>query len=215
MTNWMLRGLAFAGAMVVVRLLQGTLINALQTQAAVISIVLVILFLAGVVVWGVLDGRADATANPDPDRRDDLAMIWLLGGVMAGLLSGVVTWLIALVYKGLYVGGLINEITTFAAFTALLVFLGGVGGAALGRWLIDRNPPAVARHGGDGEDRVDTDVFAAVRTGDTATDEAATAQRAEATAVPPAYSEETTEAIPTEADSEQTKRAPKSGDDQG
>lgn len=226
MANWMQRGLVFAAAMVVVRLFQGTLINAFQTQAALISIVLLILFIAGVVVWGVLDGRADARANPDPDRRSDLAMVWLLAGLVAGIVSGAVAWVIGLVYKGLYVGGLINELTTFAAFTALLVFLGGIGGVTLGRWLIDRNPPPIRHHGAGegGEDRVDTDVFAAVRTGDATTDEAAIAQREEATAVPPAYSEETTEAIrsyreetteaaPTQADAESTQPAPKPGDE--
>ena len=137
MTNWMLRGLVFGAAMVVVRLFQGTLINVWQTQAALISIVLLILFLAGVVVWGVSDGRADAAANPDPDRRSDLAMTWLLAGLVAGVLSGAVTWLIGVFYKALYIGGLINELTVFAAFTALLVFLGGISGVT--HWpLLDR-----------------------------------------------------------------------------
>ena len=118
MTNWMLRGLVFGAAMVVVRLFQGTLISVWQTQAALISIVMLLLFIAGVVAWGFIDGREDAAANPDPDRRGDLAMTWLLAGLVAGLVSGAVTWLISVFYKALYVGGLINELTTFAAFTA-------------------------------------------------------------------------------------------------
>jgi hypothetical protein len=170
MTYWMLRGLVFGGAMVVVRLFQGSLIDVWQTQATLISIVLLLLFLAGVVVWGVLDGRADAAANPDPDRRSDLAMTWLLAGLVAGVVSGAVTWLIGVFYKALYVGGLINELTVFAAFTALLVFLGGISGVTLGRWRIDRQTEkAPEKHHGRGEDdRADTDVFAAV-----ASDEAA------------------------------------------
>src|SRR5690242_14721091 len=116
MSNWMLRGLVYAAAMVVVRLFQGALINAWQTQAGLFSAALLILFIIGVAVWGVLDGRADARANPDPDRRGDLAMTWLLAGLLAGVLSGAVTWLLALFYKGLYTGGLLNELTTFAAF---------------------------------------------------------------------------------------------------
>jgi hypothetical protein len=203
MTNWMLRGLVFAAAMVVVRLFQGALINAWQTQAGLISIVLLALFIAGVVAWGVIDGRADATKNPDPDRRGDLAMTWLLAGLVAGLLSGAVTWLISLFYKSLYVGGLINELTTFAAFTALLVFLGGISGATVGRWLIDRNPPPIQQRGRGDEDRVDTDVFAAVRADETATEggawpqeepSVATAQDEEhGAATPSAYGESTTE----------------------
>ncbi|MGH3966738.1 MAG: B-4DMT family transporter [Mycobacterium sp.] len=188
MTNWMLRGLVFAAGMLVVRLFQGALINAFQTQAPLISIVLVLLFIAGVVVWGMRDGREDAQNNPDPDRRSDLAMTWLLAGLLAGIFSGVVAWLIALVYKGLYVGGLINEITTFAAFTALLVFVGGIAGVTVGRWLIDRKEAYLPHHGG-GEDRADTDVFAAVRTG-----ESEEAGYSETTT--PAYSEEVTEPAP-------------------
>jgi MFS family permease len=162
MTNWMLRGLVYAAVMVIVRLLQGTLINARQTQAGLISIVLLVLFTFGVAAWGVVDGRSDAAAHPDPDRRKDLAMTWLLAGLTAGVLSGAVAWLISVFYKPLYVGGLISELTTFAAFTALLVFLSGISGATAGRWLIDRNPPPARRQDGD-TDRADTDVFAAVR----------------------------------------------------
>ena len=137
----MLRGLSFAAVMVVVRLFQGAMINAWQTQAGLISVVLLLLFIIGVVVWGVIDGRADAKANADPDRRQDLAMTWLLAGLFAGVLSGAVCWLISLFYKGLYTGGLINEVTTFAAFTALCVFLPGIVGVAVGRWRVDRNAP--------------------------------------------------------------------------
>jgi hypothetical protein len=169
MSNWMLRGLVYATAMVIVRLFQGALINAWQTQAGLFSVVLLLIFIIGVVVWGVLDGRRDAIANPDPDRRGDLAMTWLLAGLVAGVLSGAVTWLIALFYKGLYTGGLLNEVTTFAAFTALCVFLPAIIGVTFGRWRVDRNPPA--RRPGTDDERADTDVFSAVRADDTPTGE--------------------------------------------
>lgn len=163
MSHWILRGLVYGAAMVVVRLFQGTLIQVWQTQAGVISIVLVFLFIVGVVIWGVIDGRADARANPDPDRRADLAMTWLLAGLLAGLIGGAVTWLISLFYKSLYVGGLINELTVFAAFTALLVFVFGIAGVAFGRWRIDRKGDYDQKRGDGDEDRADTDVFAAAR----------------------------------------------------
>ena len=63
MSNWLLRGLVFGAAMVVVRLFQGTLISVWQTQAAIISIVLLLLFLIGVVIWGLIDGREDASSQ--------------------------------------------------------------------------------------------------------------------------------------------------------
>lgn len=165
----MLRGLVYAAAMVVLRLFQGALINAWQTQAGLISAVLLILFIIGVAVWGVLDGRADARENPDPDRRGDLAMTWLLAGLLAGVLSGAVSWVIALFYNGLYTGGLLNELTTFAAFTALCVFVPAIIGVTIGRWRVDRNPPA--RRAGTDEERADTDVFSAARADDAPTGE--------------------------------------------
>jgi hypothetical protein len=171
MSNWLLRGLVFAALMVIVRLLQGALINAWETRAGLISIVLVVLFAVAVFVWGLVDGRGDARGNPDPDRRGDLAMTWLLAGLFAGIVSGAVAWFISLFYKSLYVEGLINELTTFAAFTALLIFLVSIAGVTIGRWLIDRNlDKQPRRHHGLAEaaadqeqDRADTDVFAAVR----------------------------------------------------
>jgi H+/Cl- antiporter ClcA len=162
MSNWLLRGLVFAALMVIVRLLQGAMINTWETRAGLISLILVILYAVAVFVWGLADGRADARANPDPDRRGDLSMTWLLAGLFAGIVSGAVAWFIHLFYKSLYVEGLINELTTFAAFTALLVFLIALLGVTIGRWLVDRNAPPVTRHRSGDDERADTDVFAAV-----------------------------------------------------
>jgi MFS family permease len=163
MSKWLLRGLVFAALMVIVRLLQGALINTWETRAGLISVVLVVLYAVAVFVWGLVDGRADARANPDPDRRGDLAMTWLLAGLFAGIVSGAVAWFIGIFYKNLYVEGLVNELTTFAAFTALLVFLVSLLGVTIGRWLVDRNAPEVPHHGHAHDDeRADTDVFAAV-----------------------------------------------------
>ncbi len=165
MSKWLLRGLVFAALMVIVRLLQGALINAWETKAGLISIVLVVLFAVAVFIWGLADGQADARANPDPDRRGDLAMTWLLAGLFAGVVSGAVAWFISLFYKSLYVEALLNELTTFAAFTALVVFLFAIAGVALGRLLVDRRAPAAPHHGTSvtDDERADTDVFAAVR----------------------------------------------------
>jgi len=163
MSKWLLRGLVFAALMVIVRLLQGAMINAWETKAGLISAVLVAIYAIAVLVWGYADGRADANKNPDPERRDDLAMTWLVAGLFAGVVSGAVAWLISLFYKNLYVEGLINEVTTFAAFTALLVFISAIIGVAVGHWLVDRKRPAQTRRRETDDDRADTDVFAAVR----------------------------------------------------
>lgn len=89
-------------------------------------------------------------------------MIWLVAGLVAGVVSGAVSWFISMIYPDLYAGGLVNELTTFAAFTALLVFLPAIVAVAVGRWLVDRKAPPFQRRRED-DDRADTDVFAAVR----------------------------------------------------
>jgi uncharacterized membrane protein YfcA len=182
MSKWLLRGLVFAALMVFIRLVQGAAINAWETKAALISITLVVLYVIAVFVWGFIDGRSDAKAFPDPERRADLAMTWLLAGLFAGVVSGAVAWLISLFYKGLYVGGLLNELTTFAAFTALLTFVAAIAGVAIGHWLVDRKTPDQPRrrHGeaaDDDDERADTDVFAAVRHPDEGPDESRTERR--------------------------------------
>ena len=167
MRSWLLRGLVFAFLMVVLRLVQGAMINTWETQAQMISFSLVAIYAVVVLVWGFIDGRRDANAQPDPDRRADLAMTWLLAGLVAGFLSGSVCWLISVFYKNIYVLGLVPEITTIAAFTALLVFLMAMIGVAVGRFLVDRRYnkagyPSRRREGAEGDENPDTDVFAAV-----------------------------------------------------
>lgn len=165
MSKWLLRGVVFATAMVIARLLQGALINFKPEWAVWFSSALVIVFAIGVFFWGFVDGIGDARKTEDPDRRADLAMTWLVAGLFAGVVSGAVMWLIGLVYKSVYVEELLNEITTFAAFTALVVFLAAVAGVTVGRWLVDRKAPPAVKHDHADDSRADTDVFAAVSAG--------------------------------------------------
>jgi hypothetical protein len=161
MTMWLPRGLAFAVGMVLLRLVQGALINTYPTNAGIISLTLVVLFGIAAFVWALLDGMSDARANPDPDRRRDLAMRWLLAGLFAGVVSGFVVWIISFVYRAIYAEGIVSELTVFAAFTTLLVFLPAMLAVSVGRWMVDRTrPPESRRRVTDG---VETDVFDAVR----------------------------------------------------
>ena len=158
MTTWLPRGLLLAIGMVLVRLVQGAMINASPTNAGTISFALCALFGVAAFLWGLIDGMADARANPDPDRRRDLAMRWLLAGLVAGVLSGLVTWIISHFYNAVYVDGLGPELVVFPAFTTLLIFLPAMFAVALGRWLVDRRrPPYHRQRGGAGGD-----VFSAV-----------------------------------------------------
>lgn len=160
MNTWLPRGLVFAAGMVLLRLVQGTLINTYPTNAGMISLSLVVLFGLAAFVWALLDGISDARANPDPDRRRDLAMRWLLAGLIAGVLSGTAVWVISLFYRNVYAEGVVLELSVFAAFTALLIFLPAMFAVAVGRRLVDRTrPPQERRRVTDG---VESDVFDAV-----------------------------------------------------
>ena len=150
MTTWLPRGLLFAIGMVLLRLVQGTLINANPTNSGLISLGLVTLFGLAAFVLGLFDGMADARANPDPDRRRDLAMRWLLAGLVAGVLSGLVTWLISRFYGAVYVDGLGPELVVFPAFTALLIFVPAIFAVSVGRWLVDRRRPVQHRRSASG-----------------------------------------------------------------
>ena len=178
MTTWLPRGLVFAIGMVVVRLVQGTAINASPTNAGTISFALCAILGVAALIWGLLDGIADARSNPDPDRRRDLAMRWLLAGLVAGVVGGLVAWLISLFYSPIYAEGVGVEVSVFAAFTALLVFLPAVFGTGIGRWLVDRRRPVAPRQrmpGRLGEQQ--EDVFSAVRPEDDPGEEFAPSRR--------------------------------------
>jgi len=215
MSKWFLRGLVFAAVMVVVRVIQGVLINAFEAQAGLISLILMILFAIAVMVWGHSDGRADARANPDPDRRDDLAMTWLGAGLVAGLVSGLVSWIIALVDKALYVSTLFNELTSFAAFTALLVFVAAVAAVTLGRRRVDKEyAKAPYRHHGlaaQDEGQQPTDVFATVGAAPVAAEQAAGATQTDPGATQADTTAPQADTTAAQADSDATLAGPAAG----
>jgi hypothetical protein len=166
MSKWLLRGLLFAGVVLVLRLVQGVLVDTHPTQAWWTSPALGLFIAVPCIVWAFFDGRADAKAESDPDRRQDLSVQWLLIGIVAGVVGDLISWIVAQFYQPLYVGGLVAEVVTFASFTALLIFLAGTTSVIIGRAMVDRKAgPYARRRITDEEDgtRADTDVFAAVK----------------------------------------------------
>jgi uncharacterized membrane protein YfcA len=163
--------------MVLLRLMQSVAIEQWDTHEIAISLVLLSVFVIAVVAWSLADGTGDAERNPDSDHRDDLAMRWLLGGIFAGAVSGIAVCVISIFYSGVYVSSVLAELTTTAAFTALLVFAPAMLGVYVGRKLVDRKASRQAALA-----RTDTDVFQAVRedqapAGQTPEDQAPEAQK--------------------------------------
>ncbi|WP_205633302.1 B-4DMT family transporter [Mycobacteroides immunogenum] len=157
-TQWLTRGAVLAVLMVLIRVVQGLAISLWEAHGTAINIVLLLVFLTAVSAWAVADGRGDAQRNPDPDRRDDLAMWWLLGGIFAGVVSGLAVWLISLFNDGVYAASILAELTTTAAFVALLVLGPAMVGTFVGRLLVDRKRKEHAAL-----QQSDTDVFQAVQ----------------------------------------------------
>ncbi|MGH3727042.1 MAG: B-4DMT family transporter [Mycobacterium sp.] len=157
-TQWLTRGAVLAVLMVLVRVVQGLAISVWETHVTAINVVLMIVFVAAVAGWALVDGRRDAQRNPDPDHRDDLAMWWLLAGIFAGAVSGLVVWLISLFNHGIYAAGILAELTTTAAFIGLLVFVPAMAAVFGGRLLVDRKEKEHAAL-----QQSNTDVFQAVQ----------------------------------------------------
>ncbi len=124
MPEWLSRGLVFAALLVVLGMV---------TYALGLAGTLPVVLLA--FGWGLIDGRADARAHPDPGRRGHLATRWLLAGLVAALLSGAALLLISLA-RGVFWGLMIESFV----FTALEVFLVAFLGVAVGRWLAGSVP---------------------------------------------------------------------------
>ncbi|MFW0794590.1 B-4DMT family transporter [Gordonia sp. CPCC 205515] len=139
MSSWLLRGLTMTIVHVIARVLLGIAVveAPLHTTAwktiAIAAVVLVAL------IWGGIDGIADARAHEDPDDYSDLTVRWLQAGLLAGLLSGIVGWLLGnFVFAGIGQANLFVEVVAGGSFTALLIFFPAFVGVAVGRWLTRR-----------------------------------------------------------------------------
>ncbi|WP_020108871.1 B-4DMT family transporter [Nocardia sp. 348MFTsu5.1] len=139
MVAWLLRGLVMSAVHIGARVLLGLAIVAwpLETNywktIAIAGVVLVAL------IWGGIDGLIDGRAHPDPDDYDDLTMRWLKAGLLTGLISAVVCWVLGnWVMSGIGENSLAIEIFAGGSFTTLLVFVPALVGAAVGRLLTRR-----------------------------------------------------------------------------
>ncbi|MCC3312795.1 B-4DMT family transporter [Nocardia africana] len=154
MNSWVLRAIVLGALTVVLRTLLGFGMIYWPTNGSWMRILcLVVLVVAGV-AWGLIDGRSDRRAYPDPERGGaDLTMRWLKAGVVGGVGSGLVAWLLDFVPKfDLGDNGLLFELTAGASFIVLMIFIPAMVGVAIGRLLVGRDqrkrdssaPPAAA-----------------------------------------------------------------------
>ncbi|MFF2550995.1 B-4DMT family transporter [Nocardia sp. NPDC058058] len=139
MNAWVLRAVGLGALTVVLRTLLGFAMVNWPTNGSWMRILCLIVLVGAVVAWGVLDGRHDRRANPDPDHGADLTMRWLKAGLAGGLGAGLVAWILDFLPKfDLGDNGLLFEISSGASFIILLIFIPAMIGVALGRYLVGR-----------------------------------------------------------------------------
>ncbi|NNH71587.1 B-4DMT family transporter [Nocardia uniformis] len=133
MNAWVLRAVGLGALTVGLRALLGVAMVQWPTNGSWMRPLGLLVLIAAVLAWGVLDGRADA------DGQRDLTMRWLKAGLAGGIGAGAVAWILDYL-PGFDLGdnGLLFEITSGASFIILVIFIPGVLGVALGRYLVRR-----------------------------------------------------------------------------
>ncbi|WP_225727394.1 MULTISPECIES: B-4DMT family transporter [unclassified Nocardia] len=139
MNAWVLRAVGLGALVVVLRAVLGFAMVYWPTHGAWMRVLCLILLLAAVVYWGILDGRRDRAVHVDPEHGSDLTILWLKAAVGAGLGSGLVAWLLDFLPRfDLGDNGLLFELTASASAIILVVFLPALLGVAIGRWVAGR-----------------------------------------------------------------------------
>lgn len=139
MNAWVLRAVGLGALTVVLRTLLGFAMVYRPTDGSWMRILGLIVLVGAVLAWGLLDGRGDRRAHPDPEQGADLTMRWLKAGLVGGLGAGLVAWILDFIPKfDLGDNGLFFEITAGASFIILLIFIPGMVGVATGRFLVGR-----------------------------------------------------------------------------
>ncbi|MFI6866408.1 B-4DMT family transporter [Nocardia sp. NPDC050406] len=135
MNAWVLRAVGLGALTVVLRTVLGFAMVDWPTQGSWMRPLGLLVLVAAVVAWGVLDGRADERSGANAD----LTMRWLKAGLAGGIGAGAVAWILDFLPKfDLGDNGFLFEITAGASFIVLLIFIPGVIGVTVGRFLVRR-----------------------------------------------------------------------------
>lgn len=139
MNGWLVRGIGFALVVVIVRAVLGFAISTWPLHGSLLRILALVFVILVSVLVGFLDGRRDRLKYPDPERGTDLTILYLKAAVLGGLVAGALAWIIDQVPTfDLGDNALFFEMTSGAAFVVLLIFLPGMLGVTIGRWLAGR-----------------------------------------------------------------------------
>ncbi|MEE3850456.1 B-4DMT family transporter [Gordonia sp. LSe1-13] len=140
MSSWLPRGLVMTAVHVIARVLLGVAVVEAPLNTTVWKTLAIGAVVLIALIWGGIDGVADARANPDPDDYADLTVRWLQAGLLAGVLAGLISWILGrFVFAGIGEASLFIELIAGGSFTALLVFVPAFMGAAVGRWITRRD----------------------------------------------------------------------------
>ena len=130
-----LRGVPLAVVNVVARILLGLAIAQWPLSGSSLRWVA----LAGVVlaaaVWGFVDARRDRRSGANAD----LLILWLKAGLFGGVLAGALAWLVDLLpVFDLGDNSLLFELTSGAAWPALLIFVPAMAGVGVAHRIENR-----------------------------------------------------------------------------
>ncbi|MGV9818257.1 B-4DMT family transporter [Nocardia xishanensis] len=139
MNAWVVRAVLLGALVVALRTVLGFAMVQWPTQGSWMRMLCLLALLIVIVGWGVLDGRRDRRAHPDPERGSDLTILWLKAAVAGGLGSGAVSWALDFLPRfDLGDNDLLFELTAGASFIVLLIFIPGLIGVGIGRMLAGR-----------------------------------------------------------------------------
>lgn len=119
---------------IVARVLLGMAIVASPFDSSWWKTLALIAVIAIALLGGLVDGVADGRKHSEPEDYNDLTVRWLCAGLLAGLIVGIACWILGnWVVDGMGENPLYIEVFVGGAFTALLIFVPALLGAAIGR----------------------------------------------------------------------------------
>ena len=139
MSSWLLRGVVMSVVHIAARIVLGAVVISAPLSSPLARWLTIAAVVLVAIVWGGVDGMADARKHADPDDYEDLTVRWLKAGLLAGFVSCLVSWILGTFWlDGIGQASLPIELIAGTSFVALLVFVPAFFGASLGRFLIRR-----------------------------------------------------------------------------